>query len=134
MSKVNVLIVDDEPELIVEVKKILENNDIKGWKLNVVTAENGAQALDLLLRDEFSLVIVDIQMPMLSGLEVIDKTRTSKGPNQTVPFIVLSGLIEQVAELNNEHAEGIQFIEKPFDKEKLLRVVTLSLAQHLSAA
>ena len=84
---VRILLVDDEPFIVQGLKAMLEqgnqNCEIVG------EASNGKEALDFLKQREVDLVIADIQMPVMSGLELLETIRKEKISDAY--FVILSG-------------------------------------------
>jgi len=56
----------------------------------VTTAENGSEAIKLALSQSFDLILMDIEMPVLNGIEATEFIRKSPGPNKTCPIIALT--------------------------------------------
>jgi two-component system, chemotaxis family, chemotaxis protein CheY len=95
-------------------------------EVEVFQAENGFEALRILPREKFDLIITDINMPDINGLEIIHFVKTN--PNyQKIPVVIVT--TEQGEEDRKKGmALGAQaYITKPFDPQDLLRVVR----QHL---
>jgi two-component system, NtrC family, response regulator PilR len=120
MAGTTVLVVDDEQNMLLTVQFILET---AGYA--VTTARSGEEALQaaraLAARGEgFDLVLTDIQMQGLTGLELIDGLRAAGIPT---PVLVMTGYGngESVKELKRRGFARI--LEKPFDEEDLLRKV-----------
>ncbi len=114
----DVLIVDDEVDIALDLAEWLGR---KG--LNVATAPDGVEALEVLTHKTPRFVVTDLRMPRMSGFDLVDKARTLKGGDAPA-FIVLSGhgaVFEQqrAAELN-AHA----VLEKPVNLKKLLALLT----------
>ena len=82
------LVVDDN-----KVNRLLLGRGLEGQGHQVAFAENGRQALDMLREDEFDLVLLDIQMPVMDGYEVMDKL-TGDPDLRSIPVIVVSSLEE----------------------------------------
>jgi len=108
----HVLVVDDEQEDLDTMKGILEK---EGYK--VVTADNGAKALDLLTGDNIDLIFIDIQMPTLSGYEILRLMREKINHNAKMVFVS----IVPEKEVNMEGSDG--FIQKPFTPEDFMAKV-----------
>lgn len=94
----------------------------EGFKL--IIAKNGQEAIDLLPSQEWSLIILDIMMPIKTGWEVLKEIRSS--PNKTIaktPVLVLSakGLKKEVA--NAAELDAEQYLKKPFDPNELAALV-----------
>lgn len=80
-----ILLVDDEPSQLEYLKAMLENSNFKCF-----TANNGKTAYNLLQNRKFDLVITDIQMPVASGFDLLDKMKND-GTLKTFPIIALTG-------------------------------------------
>lgn len=110
-----ILIVDDKRENILSLKKILEINDFK-----VDTALSGEEALKKVLKNNYFLIILDVQMPGMDGFEVAEAiSGTSKTRN--IPIIFLSAVNTEKRFITKGYASGaIDYITKPFDPDILI--------------
>ncbi|MGB5989815.1 MAG: sigma-54 dependent transcriptional regulator [Marinifilaceae bacterium] len=108
----NILVVDDERSIRNSLKDILEYEEHQ-----VITAENGIEALSLIENQCFDLIFCDIKMPEMDGMEVLKKI---KDTHFDVPVIMISGHgnIETAVEAIKEGA--FDFIEKPLDLNRIL--------------
>jgi DNA-binding NtrC family response regulator len=106
VSKQRVLIVDDNPNMSSLLAEMLEIFDFSSQR-----AGNGQEALELLGKDDFAMVITDLRMPEMSGSELL-KNIKDKYPQ--LPVVVISGynLAEDEDTLMSTLADG--FINKPF--------------------
>jgi CheY-like chemotaxis protein len=86
MRLLNILVVDDSESIRLYLKKVLEPLNVE-----VTEAETGDQALKLIRENEYDLVFLDIEMPIMSGLEVTKRVRKQLGFMYT-PIIVMTGL------------------------------------------
>lgn len=89
----------------------------------VVIASNGHEALDCLSSSEFDLAIMDMQMPVMDGLEAIKIYRFTNLTGDQVPFIVLTADATTEAMQACEVVGAAAFVTKPVDAEKLLSVI-----------
>ena len=107
-KKIRILHVDDEEDTLAVVKTILEK---EGYE--VVSAKRGEVALEKIKLDGFSLLILDIMMPDMSGWELFSRISVIK-PDYRVIFLTILEITEdKVKELQNA---GIKdYIRKPFD-------------------
>lgn len=80
-----VLHCDDDPMNLRVVQEILE-----AFGHSAVAVLSGAEALDHLGREAFDVVLMDIHMPEMSGLEVVERLRASVGPERNTPVIALT--------------------------------------------
>ena len=113
-----ILIVDDEQEDLSIMKAILEK---EGY--SVVTASDGAQALDALTGNGFSLILIDIRMPTLSGYDLLRLLREKL--NHHVKMIYVSIVPEKEVVL--DEVDG--FIQKPFSPDALVAEVKEALGE-----
>jgi len=110
-----VLIVDDEPELREVVRQVLE-----AQRLNVTIAENGKQALQILEQEKFDVILSDVQMPEMDGMQFLE-SMCLKG-NQT-PLVFYSGFYEKDMLRKSMQLGAFDFLEKPIGAKKLLQVI-----------
>ncbi len=114
-----ILVVDDEPELCRALSKLLGRN---GY--HVLTAGNGEEGLALLRREEIHLVLSDLQMPKLGGLDLL-KAAQVVAPQTEFVIITGHGTIETAVDAMKSGA--YDFIEKPFSTTTTLKVVRKAL-------
>lgn len=110
-----ILIVDDKKENILPLKKILELHS-----LSVDAAESGEEALKKILKTNYSLIIMDVQMPGMDGFEVVE---TLAGSNRTkdIPVIFLSAVNKQKKFISRGYESGgVDYITKPVDSDLLI--------------
>ncbi len=122
-AQADILIVDDEPEL----REILQSILSRKYAL-VEGAENGAIALNMLKERHYNLLIVDLNMPVMGGKELVDKIR--KNGNQSTAIIILTGhgTFKEAQDLLK--GAGISdFLNKPIDRAQLLFSVTRALRE-----
>lgn len=116
-----ILIVDDRPENILSLSSIL-----KLHSFDVDTASSGEEALKKTLKTDYSLIILDVQMPMMDGFEVAEFL---SGNNSTrdIPIIFLSAVNTDKKFITKGYTSGaIDYIIKPIDPDILiLKVKTL---------
>ena len=109
-----ILIVDDAPINIFVAKKFLE-----GWHVEVLTAENGQEAVDICKTESVDLILMDLQMPILDGYQASLKIRSSRGMNAEVPIIAMSAdVLSSSKELLEKNGINDQ-LEKPFHPNEL---------------
>jgi CheY-like chemotaxis protein len=108
-----ILIVDDDDAIRDMVAMVLED---EGYQ--VATAPNGAQALGLIQQGAPSLVLLDLNMPVMTGWELHARLRT-EAPG--IPVVFMTAGQEASAEARRHAAAG--FLAKPFDLDDLLKVV-----------
>ena len=106
-----ILIVDDEPQILRALRITLQARSYQ-----IVTAGNGAEALTLAELDRPDLILLDLGLPDLDGVEVIRKLRTWS----TVPIVILSGRMESAAKVDALDAGADDYVTKPFSVDELL--------------
>ncbi|MEJ2628395.1 MAG: response regulator [bacterium] len=111
----NILVIDDE-ELIRELLK----DTFEKEKYVVETAENGEQAFKMISSDDFDLVITDIRLPDISGMEILEKIK-SKYPEIGVIMITAYGSIKSAVKSMKDGA--FDYIAKPFEIDEIRIVV-----------
>jgi len=110
-----ILIIDDEKSIRHTLRDILEYE-----KYEIEEAENGKVGLALLTQKEFDIVLCDIKMPEMDGLEVLEKSQES-GSNAQFIMISAHGNIETAVEATKKGA--FDFIQKPPDLNRLLLTI-----------
>lgn len=121
MAKLPVLIVDDNEFIRASMVKFLENS-----QYTVVGAGNGQEAIDLLQKQNFGIVITDILMPETDGFELVEKIRAMPDPTNKTPVIAISGggrTIDANAALSALEDSADVILKKPFSKKDLLAEV-----------
>jgi two-component system LytT family response regulator/two-component system response regulator LytT len=113
---VTTLIADDEQLAREELSYLLK--DLPGIEL-LETAANGLEAVDLIQRLEPDLVFLDVQMPGLDGLGVINRLRDLGGP---LPHVVLTTAFDSYA-IEAFRLEALDYLLKPIEKERLAETV-----------
>ena len=114
-----ILIVDDEPDTILILQDRLE---MEGYE--VVTATDGSDALGLIDQDLPDLVLLDIQMPRLDGIETLTHIH-EKYPGILVLMLTAHGTIQRAVEATKQGA--YDFLEKPFQPEHITQKVDQAL-------
>lgn len=100
----------------------------------VVVVENGQEALDALAREPFDLVLMDMQMPVMDGLEATRRLRASEGRNRHVPVLALTANVMDSHRQACREAGMTGHIAKPIDARALLSEVFAALADDASRA
>ncbi|MCP9291919.1 MULTISPECIES: response regulator [Gracilimonas] len=111
----NVLIVDDCQVMRMVIRRTVE---LCGFEINeIMEAENGKEALDLIRENEFDLIVADLNMPVMSGAEMLAHIKLDAATCR-IPILTVSAesndiKVEIVREL------GTEFLHKPFAPEAL---------------
>jgi two-component system, NtrC family, nitrogen regulation response regulator NtrX len=114
-----VLIVDDEKSILASLAGVLSD---EGYQ--VLTAENGAQALDIIREDLPNVVMLDIWLPGMDGIEVLEEIRRT---SSHLPVIMISGHGSIETAVKATKLGAFDFIEKPLALEKVVLTVDNAL-------
>jgi DNA-binding NtrC family response regulator len=112
--KIKVLLVDDEQDFIESLAQRLEIRDIE-----VTTATSGDEALDFIKKDDFDVIILDVQMPGKDGVETLKEIKQIKPIPQV---IMLTGHATVQSAVNGMKIGAYDFLMKPTDTEKLVEM------------
>lgn len=110
-----ILAVDDDLPFLISLKKLLV---MKGYKVEVT--EKSEEAIGLILNNSFQSVLLDVNMPQISGLELLDRITKIK---PSLPIIMISGQGNIKVAVEAIKQGAFDFIEKPVDPEKLFIVL-----------
>lgn len=110
MIEQNVLLVDDEPANLVSLEAVLEEEG-----RNLIKSNSGHEALKILLREDISLVLLDVQMPEMDGFEVAELMRARKD-TQTIPIIFVTAISKEDKYVFKGYQVGaVDYLFKPLD-------------------
>jgi len=116
----NILVVDDSKTIRSIIVKILKLTKLEIGQ--IYEAENGQEALDCLKDNWVDLILSDLNMPVMSGIEMVSKM-AENGLLKDIPVVVIStdGSVKRIEELKEK---GIrEYIRKPFTPESLSEVI-----------
>jgi len=124
MSDKRILIVDDVQSMRLVVKFTLESMELK----NVDQASNGKQAIDLIKKNHYDLVISDMEMPVLNGVELLNLIRADE-KYKDLPFIMLTSIAdkEKILEVIGQSVDS--YILKPICPDVLSKRVATALSR-----
>jgi two-component system, sensor histidine kinase len=121
-----VLIAEDTPELQLLERRILEKSG-----LTVAVANNGREAVDQAMAEEFDLILMDMQMPEMNGIEA---TRTLRELGSKIPIIALTANVMQ-KHRDQFYAAGCDgFLGKPINRQELIQEIRPHLVRALEKA
>lgn len=120
----NILAADDT-----EINLVLLDSIFRKWGVTIDKARNGAEALQLFRSREYHLVLSDVYMPEMDGIELTRQIRNAARPaNKNVPVVILSANMIQ-DEIEKFKLAGVSdYLPKPFAATDLYRVVTKQLS------
>tara|TARA_B110000091_G_C13765338_1_gene454118 strand:- start:383 stop:1369 length:987 start_codon:yes stop_codon:yes gene_type:complete len=121
-QKENILIIEDDLAIRESLKEILE---LKGYEVN--TAKNGQEGLSAIVRENTTLVICDVNMPIMGGFELLKKLNDSMKKEVIPPFLFLTARVA-----NSDMRRGMKlgaddYMTKPFNYKDLLANVALKI-------
>jgi two-component system, NtrC family, nitrogen regulation response regulator NtrX len=114
-----ILIIDDEPGIRATLGGILEDEGHR-----VTLCESGEEGIAQLARDEFDLVLLDLWLPGIDGLAVLERIRTAAG----TPVIMISGHGSVDSAVRATRLGAYDFLEKPLSLERVLLTVNHALS------
>jgi PAS domain S-box-containing protein len=106
---INILLVDDHPQNLVALEAVLEEENY-----NLVRAYSGEEALRFILKDEFALIVLDVEMPGMNGFETA-KLIKLREKSKTIPIIFITAKNREMEHLFTGYSIGaIDYMVKPF--------------------
>ncbi len=122
-TSLKVLVVDDEPA----IRRFLRTSlSTQGYE--VTEAENGSRALDMLRRNPADILVLDLGLPDINGLEIIDQVR---GQGWSLPIIVLSSRTDETGKVDALDRGADDYVTKPFGIDELLARLRAALRHRL---
>lgn len=121
MNQVKILLVDDNVDNLMSMQVVLEKDEY-----TFVTATSGREALKILLKeDEFSLILLDIRMPIMDGYETAEVIY-QRDKLRNIPIIFISGQDDEEAAIFKGYLAGaVDYIRKPFNSQILRSKVAI---------
>ncbi len=117
----SILLVDDKKENLVALETLLHRPDLR-----LLKADNGNDGLRLLLRHEVALVLLDVQMPGMSGFEMAELMRRNN-KTQSVPVIFVTANGDKRDVFRGYELGAVDFLSKPIQRDMLLSKVNVFL-------
>ena len=115
-----ILIVDDEPDMLRLLSMILRDKT----SYQITTTNNPIEARELVKQGGFDLVLSDLKMPGLDGIEIIDAV---KKVDEDIPVIIITAFASVESASEAMQKGGFDFITKPFRKEQILFTIDKAL-------
>lgn len=116
-----ILVVEDDPRLKSNISELLQ---AEGYNTNC--ASNGLEALNYIREEVPDLIISDIMMPMMDGMEFIKRIQSNSNTS-SIPFIFLTAKVEAFDIRNGMNLGADDYITKPFKTAELLKAVSVRL-------
>ena len=117
-----ILVVDDEKNYLRVLSAVLEDEDYE-----VLTAQGGQEALEILKSSDLDLILTDMKMPAMNGIELLEKIKVMD-PDLPVIMMTAHGTIDKAVEAMQKGAYS--YILKPFDNERLIIYVKKAVAMY----
>lgn len=121
-SNFSILIADDEPSMRVNIVELLAD---EGY--SIIEASNGAEAIKMVNKNKPSLVLLDMKMPELSGLEALKHMKES---HPQMPIIIFTAFGTNERPIEAMKLGAFDYLEKPFDIDELLLTINKALQQY----
>lgn len=115
MSKI--MVVEDDPTTVKLLKFMLERK-----KYEVVSCSNGKEAVDSLERESPDLILMDVMMPEMDGIQATGKIKENPATS-SIPVIILSALGQEMEVMKGLQCGADGYVVKPFDSQALLRII-----------
>ncbi len=124
LQNIKILLVEDN-----NMNQIVANQLLKKWNAQVTGAFNGIEALEILHKEEFDLILMDLQMPEMDGYEATKNIREQKKWNK-IPIIALTA--DAFPEIKKQALEAgmDEFISKPFNQDELYHKISKLVFNH----
>ena len=123
MGQYKILVVDDDREIVKSLGKLLE---LEGYE--VYKAYDGVEALDILLREQIHLILMDVMMPKLNGLSAVMKIREKNN----IPIIMLSAKTEDSDKVLGLSMGADDYVTKPYNTAELMARIKSQLRRYFS--
>ncbi|MEN8152685.1 MAG: sigma-54 dependent transcriptional regulator [Acidobacteriota bacterium] len=114
-KKLNILLVDDDPSIRDMLSIVLTKENY-----NVLIAENGKSAIENLKKNKIELIISDIKMPDISGIELLKKIKTVKS---SIPVIMITAFASTADAIEAMKLGAEDYVTKPFNLEELRIII-----------
>ena len=119
----HILAIDDDPVFLKSIKELLEYQ-----KYSVETCSNPLKALSLFQTNAYQVVLLDVKMPGMDGIELLKKFQQIK---KLIPVIMVSGQSTISIAVESLKMGAFDFIEKPVDADRLMLTIQHAIEQQL---
>ena len=113
-----IIVAEDSSVIQNLTKKILSQ-----LNYDIFSVKNGQQVLDLLNKEDYDLVLLDIHMPVMDGMECAKQVRGMDGKNKDIPLIAITGNANNYSMEDFEQAGINAYIPKPLNYDSLVEIV-----------
>jgi DNA-binding response OmpR family regulator len=118
-----ILIVEDDPTTVQLIEFLLKKNNFE-----VLIAYNGEEALQITKKEKSDLILMDVMMPKMDGIEAIEKLKKDEN-TRDIPIVILSALGQEMDVMRGLQAGASGYIVKPFSPKELLEEIKAKLAK-----
>lgn len=118
-----ILIVEDDPTTVQLIEFLLKKNNFE-----VLIAYNGVEALQIAKKEKLDLILMDVMMPKMDGIEAIEKLKKDEN-TRDIPIIILSALGQEMDVMRGLQVGASSYIVKPFSPQELLAEINTKLAK-----
>ncbi len=112
-----ILIVDDEPHITLLMEQIFEDFEERG--VDILTADNGEEGLEIIKKEKPELVFLDIMMPIMNGFDVCDEVKNKLGLKD-VYIILLTAKGQELDRKKGMEVGADMYVTKPFQKKYII--------------
>lgn len=118
-----ILIVEDDPTTVQLIEFLLKKNNFE-----VLIAYDGEEALQIAKKEKLDLILMDVMMPKMDGIEAIEKLKKDEN-TRDIPIIILSALGQEMDVMRGLQAGASSYIVKPFSPQELLTEINTKLTK-----
>ncbi len=123
MMSETILIVEDDKRFAARLQK---NLSIEGYE--ITSAESGEDALDLLKRQEFDLVISDVKMPGMSGIDLLNRIKENYTDDDDIPVIMLTSVNSVEVAVDSMKSGAVDFLTKDAGRDEIILRIEKALS------
>jgi two-component system sensor histidine kinase/response regulator len=128
-NDINILVVDDVPQNLVAISALLTRPGVR-----VLQAASGTEALEILLKEEVALALVDVQMPQMDGFELAELIRGTERTRHTPLIFLTASASNPTRTFRGYEAGAVDFLHKPIDANVLRGKVDVFIELHSQKA
>ncbi|MDD0852936.1 response regulator [Halobacteriovorax sp. GB3] len=131
MKTLKILIAEDESMLSEFYQEFLEDYFSQFFEIQFDIYDNGMEALNTSFNEKYDLIISDVNMPYMNGLDFTKKLKSASNPNSETPLILITAVPQA---LNFTQDNLCYVMKKPMDPSRFEKVCKIILAEDIKAA
>lgn len=131
MKTLKILIAEDESMLSEFYQEFLEDYFSQFFEIQFDIYDNGMEALNISFNEKYDLIISDVNMPYMNGLDFTKKLKSASNPNSETPLILITAVPQA---LNFTQDNLCYVMKKPMDPGRFEKVCKIILADDIKAA